>query len=154
MKNGNLVPVLCTLTLCMLVILTHDRGYASAGSQMTFHNLSNDFAMIKLSGGKENCIVQPHQNCTFNTVPQFYTVNVCVTYCSVDKPFLYAEYGVYGTCDVFLNQTSPVNFTVTNSCPEYYKENPKPQSLVLITPSEKQNSSSSSNITTSPPCGT
>jgi hypothetical protein len=122
-----------------------------AGStQMTFYNTTDDPAMIELSDSKANCIVQPHESCPLQTKPTYYTVNVCVTYCSADNLFLYTEYSVYGNCDIYLNQTSAINFTVTNRCPEKYKEIPKPQTLVLTTPDSQENNTK---LTLLPSCG-
>jgi hypothetical protein len=79
-------------------------------------------------------------------------VSVCVTYCSTDNLFLYTEYSVYGSCDVYLNQTSAMNFTVTNKCPEkdIDKQNPKTQTLVLTTPDSQKNNT---RVTLLPSCG-
>jgi hypothetical protein len=96
--------------------------------------------------------VQAHQSCLLQTELQYYTVNVCVTYCSKDNLFLYTEYSIYGTCDVYLNQTSPVNFTVNNVCPDKDKDkqNPSVQTLGLKHPTNNQTDTKSSS---EPSCG-
>jgi hypothetical protein len=110
--------------------------------------------MIELSPSTSNCIVQPHQSCPLETeIGQYYTVNVCVTYCSKDNLFLYAEYSIYATCDVYLNQTSPTNFTVSNVYPDNDKDkqNLNIQTLVLKHPSN--NSSNTHSSSSEPFCG-
>jgi hypothetical protein len=79
-------------------------------------------------------------------VGQYYTVNICITYCSKDNLFLYTEYSVYETCDVYLNQTSPTNFTVSNVCPDsdIDKQNENTQALVLKHPSDNQSDTKAS----------
>lgn len=129
--NKNHLIIITGMTLLVLVgILTLEQALA-VNIQMTFHNLSNDYAMVELSDSPANCIVQPHQSCSLQTEPQDYTVSDCVTYCSSDNLLLYTEYSVYVNCDIYLNQTSSTNFTVTNSCPDKDKDNPKTQTLVL-----------------------
>ncbi len=57
---------------------------------------------------------------------------------------------VYGSCDIYLNQTSATNFTVTNKCPDKEKQNPKTQTLVLTTPDSQKNNT---RVTLLPSCG-
>jgi len=139
-----------TTLFCLIGISSTFAQVLAANTQMTFYNTSNDFAMIELADSNANCIVQPHDSCPIQTQPQFYTVSVCVTYCARGNLFLYTEYSVYGGCDVYLNQTSPTNFTVTNDCPVVGKQSPKTHTLVLTTPDSLRNNTK---VTLLPSCG-
>ena len=80
-----------SITIIVLIGIPTVEQALAVNTQKTFHNTSNDYAMIELSDSTANCIVQPDQSCVLNTEPKYYTVTVCVTYCSSDNLFLYTD---------------------------------------------------------------
>ena len=150
MNKSHLIIITAMTILVLVSISSTLEQVLAVETQMTFYNTSGDSAMIELSDSKATCILQPHQSCPLQTMPQYYTVSVCVTYCSTDNLFLYTEYNVYGSYNVYLNQSSATNFTVTNKCPDKEKQNPKTQTLVLTTPDSRKNNT---RVTLLPSCG-
>jgi hypothetical protein len=127
MSKSVYLIILIALLANLSALLTFSGGSVrnayAFDTHMTLHNLMNQFgdegpAELSILD-TSSCIAQANSNCETGADYVWYTINVCVPSCGNGPLWQTTMYGIYGSCDVYIqviNGTAPPKFQASHHC--------------------------------------